>query len=106
MAPRCSEPASRSSGIARAPPSPRPAKGRRDALAGVVGMLLGAGAFVSIYPQLKPALGAGGDFGKVTLPGATSSRDWAWVTGLTGAALAAAGAGELAPVLQRRFGTT
>ena len=81
-------------------------EGRRDALAGAVGMLLGAGAFVALYPKLKPALNAGGDFGKVTLPGATASPDWAWVTCLAGAALTAGGAAELAPVLQRQFSTT
>jgi uncharacterized membrane protein YedE/YeeE len=70
-------------------------EGRRDALAGVIGMLLGAGAFVALYPKLKPALAGGGDFGKMTLPGATASPDWAWVTSLAGGSAAAAGAVEL-----------
>lgn len=43
-------------------------EGRKDALAGVLGMLFGAGAFVALYPKLEPVIEAGGDFGKVTLP--------------------------------------
>src|SRR5690606_36542656 len=41
--------------------------GRRDALAGALGMLAGAVLFVRAYPRLKPALEAG-DRGKITLP--------------------------------------
>ena len=41
--------------------------GRRDALATVLGMLAGAGAFVALYPRLEPLIDAGGDFGKRTL---------------------------------------
>jgi uncharacterized protein len=47
--------------------------GRRDALAGVLGMLAGAGAFVALYPKLAPALEAG-DLGKATLPSVLSTR--------------------------------
>lgn len=43
-------------------------EGRRDALATVLGMLAGAGAFVSLYPRLVPLIDAGGDLGKRTLP--------------------------------------
>jgi len=43
-------------------------EGRRDALATVLGMLAGAGAFVTIYPKRAPVLDAGGDLGKRTLP--------------------------------------
>lgn len=42
-------------------------EGHRDALAGVLGMLAGAGAFVALYPKLAPLLDAGGDLGKVTV---------------------------------------
>ena len=42
-------------------------EGRRDALAGVGGMFLGAFAYVGLRPQLKPLIEAG-DYGKKTLP--------------------------------------
>lgn len=42
-------------------------EGRRDALAGVFGMLAGAGLFTSFYPKLKPMIEAGGNFGKMTI---------------------------------------
>lgn len=41
--------------------------GRRDAVAGVLGMLAGAIAFTNVYPKLKPLLEAG-NRGKLTLP--------------------------------------
>lgn len=75
-------------------------EGRRDAMAGVLGMFLGAGAFVALYPKLKPVLSAGGDFGKVTLPGVTTSADWAWVAGVAGATVAATGAAEAVRALR------
>jgi hypothetical protein len=46
-------------------------EGRRDAIAGVAGMLAGAAAFVALYPRLAPLIDAGGDYGKVTLPALT-----------------------------------
>lgn len=42
-------------------------EGRRDAMAGVLGMLFGATAFVRLYPALVPLIDAGGDFGKLTV---------------------------------------
>lgn len=42
--------------------------GRRDALATVIGMLVGASVFVALYPRLVPIIDAGGDLGKRTLP--------------------------------------
>lgn len=45
-------------------------EGHRDAIAGVAGMLAGAGAFVALYPKLVRFLDAGGDLGKVTVTGA------------------------------------
>jgi uncharacterized membrane protein YedE/YeeE len=39
-------------------------EGRRDALATVLGMLAGAGAFVALYPRVVPIIDAGGDLGK------------------------------------------
>lgn len=59
-------------------------EGRRDALAGVMGMLIGAGTFVALYPRLKPLLGAGGDYGKLTLPAATATAGSPWVAGVVG----------------------
>lgn len=64
-------------------------EGRRDAIAGLLGMLVGAALFVRVYPKLKPALEAG-DRGKVTLPKATRTSPWPWVAGLAMAVLAAA----------------
>lgn len=59
-------------------------EGRRDAIAGALGMLAGAGLFVRLYPAIKPALEAG-DLGKVTLPRATRSSPWAWIGTLAAA---------------------
>ncbi len=56
--------------------------GHRDAMVGVVGMLSGAVVYVLAYPQLKPLIGAIADWGKLTLPKATDSSPWPWVTGL------------------------
>ena len=58
-------------------------EGHRDALAGVLGMLAGAGAFVALYPKLAPLLDAGGDLGKVTVTGVLDERDAARSTGTT-----------------------
>lgn len=62
-------------------------EGRRDAIAGLLGMLAGAALFVRLYPRMKPVLEAG-DRGKVTLPAATRTSPWPWVAGLAGAVLA------------------
>lgn len=43
-------------------------EGRRDALAGTLGMVAGATVFVALYPKLKTLIDAGGDSGKLTLP--------------------------------------
>lgn len=66
-------------------------EGRRDALAGVLGMLAGAGLFVRAYPAMKPLLEAG-NYGKTTLPNATRTSPWGWILGLA----AALGLGALA----------
>ncbi|MEQ8847351.1 YeeE/YedE thiosulfate transporter family protein [Botrimarina sp.] len=57
-------------------------EGRRDAMVGVLGMLVGAGVFVAIYPRLSAALTAWGDAGKVTLPGWSGAPAWLWIGGL------------------------
>jgi uncharacterized membrane protein YedE/YeeE len=69
-------------------------EGRRDAVAGLLGMLAGAALFVRAYPKIKPALDAG-DRGKVTLPKATRTSPWPWVAGLATAVLAYAVADRL-----------
>lgn len=56
-------------------------EGRRDAIAGVSGMLAGAALFVRSYPRLKPLLEAG-DYGKTTLPDATATSPWPWIAGI------------------------
>jgi uncharacterized membrane protein YedE/YeeE len=55
-------------------------EGRRDAIAGALGMLTGAAIFVRAYPALKPMIEAG-DHGKVTLarPGRSP---WPWGTAI------------------------
>ncbi|NUQ73359.1 MAG: YeeE/YedE family protein [Polyangiaceae bacterium] len=56
-------------------------EGRSDAAAGLFGMLAGAGAFVALYPKLKPIIESG-SLGKVTLPTLTGTSPWPWVMGL------------------------
>jgi len=41
--------------------------GRKDALAGSLGMLVGAAIYVALYPKIEKFVNAG-DFGKVTVP--------------------------------------
>ncbi len=57
-------------------------EGRRDAMVGVVGMLVGAGVYVALYPSLQPVIKSLADWGKITLPEATSVSPWLWVFGL------------------------
>jgi uncharacterized membrane protein YedE/YeeE len=57
-------------------------EGRRDAMAGVFGMLLGAGVYVIFYPQLSGWLNSWGDAGKITLPQITSTSPWLWIGGI------------------------
>ena len=70
-------------------------EGRRDALAGVLGMLTGAGVFVAAYPKLKPLIEAG-DKGKITIAQATGTSPWPWVAALV-SAVALAALGDLKP---------
>jgi uncharacterized protein len=64
-------------------------EGRRDAMVGVVGMLLGAGVYVAAYRVLEPIIHALGDWGKVTLPAATGTSPWFWIAALVIASAAA-----------------
>ncbi|GAC1660017.1 MAG: YeeE/YedE thiosulfate transporter family protein [Acidobacteriaceae bacterium] len=57
-------------------------EGRRDAMVGVAGMLFGAGLYVALYPSLQPIIKGLGDWGKITLPQATSLSPWLWVVGV------------------------
>lgn len=51
------------------------AHGTLDALAGLVGMLVGVGAFAWCYARLKPLL-AKGEFGEITLPELLRVSPW------------------------------
>jgi hypothetical protein len=63
-------------------------EGRRDAVAGLVGMFVGAFAFVWEFPVLGRVQKAIADWGKLTLPAATHVAPALWVAGLGGLALA------------------
>lgn len=56
--------------------------GQRDAMVGVAGMLFGAFVYVVGYAAWKPLIEAGFDWGKLTLPQATSTSPWPWVLAL------------------------
>lgn len=57
-------------------------EGRRDAMVGVLGMFVGAGAYVALFRVLQSVIEAGADWGKVTLPQVTHTSPWLWVTGI------------------------
>lgn len=57
-------------------------EGHKDAMVGVGGMLAGAAAYVAFYPALEPIIKSLADWGKITLPEATSTSPWPWVVGL------------------------
>jgi uncharacterized membrane protein YedE/YeeE len=71
--------------------------GRKDALAGVLGMLAGAAVFVGLYPELERVMNWK-NLGKATLPQLTGTRARPWIAGL-----AALAAGALAA--ERRTGS-
>jgi uncharacterized membrane protein YedE/YeeE len=66
-------------------------EGRRDAMAGVVGMFAGALAYVALWPTLQPLVKGLGDYGEVTLPDLTGTSPWVWVAGMVAIGLIAAG---------------
>lgn len=74
-------------------------EGRRDAVAGALGMLAGAGLFVRAYPTIKPILEAG-NLGKTTLPAATGTSPWGWIAAISAAVALNALASE--PTRRRR----
>ena len=74
-------------------------EGRRDAMAGVLGMFAGALAFVAAWPALQPVIKGLGNEGKVTIPDLTGTSPWLWIAGMTSAGIAGA-------VLLRDFGSS
>jgi len=57
-------------------------EGRRDAMVGVLGMLVGAGVYVALFPVLQPVVKSLGDAGEITISGATGTSPWPWLGGL------------------------
>jgi len=51
-------------------------EGRVDALSGILGMLVGAAVFSRSYDWLLTTVYTWGDYGKITLPGATGLNHW------------------------------
>ncbi|MFZ0614462.1 MAG: YeeE/YedE thiosulfate transporter family protein [Desulfobacterales bacterium] len=64
--------------------------GHKDAVAGALGMLGGALAFVRLYPAIKPWIEKG-TYGKRSLPEVTGTSPWIWVAGLSAATAIGAG---------------
>lgn len=62
-------------------------EGRRHAMVGVPGMLMGAGLFVALYPMLQPVIKGLGDMGKVTVPETLGVSPWMIIGGLVIAAV-------------------
>lgn len=58
-------------------------EGRRDAMVGVLGMLVGAAVYVALFPVLQPVIKSLGDAGEITIPQVTDTSPWPWVVGLT-----------------------
>ena len=54
-------------------------EGRRDAMAGVLGMFAGAAVYVALYEQLAPVINSLGDWGTITLPEVTHTSPWLWI---------------------------
>lgn len=57
--------------------------GARDALFGVLGMLVGAALYAEVYPWCKSNILSVGDYGKVTLSSATGASPWWFLLGMT-----------------------
>ncbi|TWT79453.1 putative inner membrane protein [Planctomycetes bacterium CA13] len=56
--------------------------GSRHAIAGIVGMLVGAAAYAEVYAMLKANLLSVWDYGKVTLPDITGLSPWIFISAL------------------------
>lgn len=61
--------------------------GSRDALPGVVGMVVGAGLYAEAYPWIKANILPVSDLGKVTLATTTGLSPWWLIAGLAAAAI-------------------
>lgn len=57
-------------------------EGRRDAVFGFLGMMIGAAIYVALFPQFKSFAGCLGSAGKVTLPELTHTSPWIWISAL------------------------
>lgn len=64
-------------------------EGRRDAIAGFGGMLVGAAAFVIGFSELEHVQKGLADWGEVTLADVTRTSAWLWIAAISGAAIAA-----------------
>ena len=51
-------------------------EGRWDAVAGLLGMIVGAAAYAEAYPAMKASVLTWGDFGKITLPTLLGINHW------------------------------
>lgn len=49
--------------------------GKKDAMVGLLGQLVGAGLYVAFYKKVAPLLDVGGDFGNMTLGDLVSTRE-------------------------------
>ena len=59
--------------------------GYLDALTGgLIGIIVGAGVFASLYPRLKDGILRRGDFGNLTLPRLLKVNDWIVIIPLSG----------------------
>lgn len=56
--------------------------GSRHAIAGLVGMLVGAGVYAEVYPWMKSSILGIGDFQKATLASATGLSPWWFIVAL------------------------
>jgi len=54
-------------------------EGRLDALAGIIGMLVGAVLFAEAYPMLKKTIFTWGDYGKIILPQVLGVNHWLFI---------------------------
>jgi uncharacterized membrane protein YedE/YeeE len=56
--------------------------GSRHAIAGLIGMLVGAGVYAEVYPWMKSSILGVGDFGEATLATATHLSPWWFIAAL------------------------
>jgi len=54
-------------------------EGSRDAIYGLLGMVVGAGIYAEVYPFIQSNLLKFGDVGKITLASATNTPPWLWL---------------------------